>query len=420
MEQTTNYDVIIAGGGTAGTSAAVASARSGARTLLVERHGCLGGAASMRNVLTFCGLYTLSDPPHRAVGGIAMEVIDALKKLDAVTPPLRFRGVFSAFDPEALKFVLDELAEQAGVAVRFGSFVAGAIREDEWITEVKVADHSGFSKFRAKAFVDCTGDGDLAALGGASTRYGNEGSANLGTLGTRFGGVPKDITVTAQDISAAIANRGFPTGTVTKDRCVVVRLPISADLVVYLASVDFDPRDSLSLSRAETNARRQARSYLEAIRTIPGCEEAYLVSSGPEIGTRESRHLNGRHKLTWGEIEARKNFNDCIALGAWGAEWHDRENYSSSFDYPPERSAYQIPLGCLHSIDTSNLFCAGRLADGDRKAGAAIRVMGTAMATGQAAGIAAALVAQEAFSSKAVREQLHQGGALLDATEEMV
>jgi FAD dependent oxidoreductase len=420
MEPMTDYDVIVAGGGAAGTSAAVASARSGAKTLLLERHGCLGGAASVRNVLTFCGLYTLGDPPRRAVGGIAMEVIDALKKLDAVTPPLRFRGVFSAFDPEALKFVLDELAGQAGVAVRFGSFVAGAEREGDRITGISVADHSGVSKLRAKAFIDCTGDGDLAAHGGASTRYGNEGSANLGTLGTRFGGVSPDVTVTAQDISAAIARQEFPPGTVTKDRCVIVRLPISADLVVYLASVDYDPRDSLSLSRAETNARRQARYYLDALRTIPGCENAYLVSSGPEIGTRESRHLNCRHQLTWNEIEARKTFDDCIALGAWGAEWHDRETYASSFDYPPERSAYQIPLGCLHSIDTPNLFTAGRLADGDRKAGAAIRVMGTAMVTGQAAGIAAALMAQEAFSSDAVREQLRKGGALLDVAEEMV
>jgi len=408
------YDVIVAGGGTAGTAAAIASARAGAKTLLLERHGCLGGAATMRNVLTFCGLYTLGDPPQMAVGGIGAEVIDRLRARGAVTPPQRFRGVFAVFEPEALKRVFDEMTAEAGVEVRFGGFVTDAVRDGDRITGLSFADHGGKTTVQAGAFVDCTGEGDLAALGGASTRYGNADGVNLGTLGTRFGGIPKDVTVTADQIASAIAAQGFAPGTVTKDRCVIVRLPISGDMVLYLASVDYDPRDGASLSRAEADARRQAWAYLDAVRTIPGCEDAYLASTGPEIGTRESRHLNCRHQLTWGEIAARKRFDDCIALGAWGAEWHDRASFVSSFDYPPEKSAYQIPLSCLHSVDTPNLFCAGRLADGDRKAGAAIRVMGTAMATGQAAGTAAALTAQDRFAPEVVRDSLRASGALLD------
>ena len=410
-----DYDVIVAGGGTAGTAAAIASARAGARTLLLERHGCLGGAATLRNVLTFCGLYTLGETPQMAVGGIGAEVIDRLRARGAVTPPQRFRGVFAVFEPEALKLVFDEMATEAGVDLRFGAFVTEAAREGDRIAGATFAGHGGQTRVAAKAFVDCTGEGDLAAFGGASTRYGNADGVNLGTLGTRFGGIPKDVAVTADQIAAAIAAQGFATGTVTKDRCVIVRLPLSGDMVLYLASADYDPRNALSLSRAEVEVRRQAWAYLDAIRTIPGCENAYLASSGPEIGTRESRHLNCRHRLTWDEIAERKRFDDCIALGAWGAEWHDRSDFKSSFDYPPEKSAYQIPLGCLHSADTPNLFCAGRLVDGDRKAGAAIRVMGTAMATGQAAGIAAALEAEGAFSPEAVREALREAGALLEA-----
>jgi len=409
-----DYDVIVAGGGMAGTTAAIASARAGARTLLLERHGCLGGAGSIRNVLTFCGLYTLGDPPRRAVGGISNEITAALQKLNAITPPLRFRGVFTAFDPEALKFVLDELTAEADVTVRFGSFICGATRDGDTLTAVTVADHSGFATFRAKAFIDCTGDGDLAANGEASWRYGNDGHVNMGTLGTRFGGIPKSLEVAAADVTAAITATDFPPDTITKDRCVTVRLPLSSDMVVYLASADYDPLDSLSLSHAEADTRRQAQAYLGAVQSIPGCENAYLASSGPEIGTRESRHLNCRHQLTWDDIECRRSFDDCIALGAWGAEWHDRKTYVSSFDFPPDRSTYQIPLASLHSVDTPNLFCAGRLADADRKAGAAIRVMGTAMATGQAAGIAAALTADERFSTDAVCSELSANGALLD------
>ena len=411
------YDVIVAGGGSAGVAAAVAGARSGAKTLLVERYGCLGGAATMRNVVTYCGLYTLGDPPRRAVRGIADEVTHGLKQYGAITDPIRHRGVYVVFEPEAVKLVLDRLAGEAGVDVMHGAFVTGAARDGGAMTSVTVAGHDGLTTYGARAFVDCTGDGDLAALGGAGTRYGNGADVNLGTLGTRFGGIPREVQVTALDVAKAVADKGFAPGEVTKDRSVVARLPVSGDMVIYVASADYDPRDAKSMTEAEIYGRRQAWAYLEALRTIPGCEGAYLVATGPEFGTRESRHLTCRTQLTWADVEARRSFGDTIALGAWGAEWHDRGDYTSSFEYAPDKSTYEIPLGCLHSADTPNLFCAGRLADGDRMAGAAIRVMGTAMATGQAAGVAAALTAQGSFDPDAVRVRLRKDGAILDAAD---
>jgi hypothetical protein len=186
-------------------------------------------------------------------------------------------------------------------------------------------------------------------------------------------------------------------------------------MCLYVASADCDPRDFASVSRAEASGRRQAQRYLEAIRSIPGCENAYLVATGPEFGTRESRHINARQQLTWHDIETRRQFDDCIALGAWGAEWHDRATFESTLDIPADGTAYQIPLGCLLSADTENLIAAGRVADGDRKAGAAIRVMGTALASGQAAGVAAAGYAKDrAIDTKSVRRALLAQGALLE------
>jgi hypothetical protein len=120
-------------------------------------------------------------------------------------------------------------------------------------------------------------------------------------------------------------------------------------------------------------------------------------------------------QLTWQDVVAGRRRDDGIALGAWGVEWHDRTTFESTFVYPPDNSAYEIPLGCLMSVDTPNLFAAGRTADGDQKAGASLRVMGTAFATGQAAGVAAAhLATKGCIDIAAVRRVLLAQGALIE------
>ncbi|MFT6302325.1 MAG: hypothetical protein ACJAY2_001510, partial [Pseudomonadales bacterium] len=264
------YDVIIAGGGSAGVAAAIASAESGARTLLIEKYNCLGGASTMRNVITYCGLYSLGDTPKIVVGGVAARVLSELTRRNAVTGPHRHRGVYVVFDPETVKLVLDNLCQQAGVNVIMGSLVTGAARQDDCVTSVTVADHGGQQTYQATAFVDCTGEGDLLVQSGADTRYGNSGHVNLGTLSTRFGGIPADVDVGILDIASAVKRLGADSGHLTKDRSVAPRLPFSHDLVCYLASADYDPRDAASMTAAEQDGRRQAWLYLDAIRTIPG------------------------------------------------------------------------------------------------------------------------------------------------------
>jgi hypothetical protein len=225
-----------------------------------------------------------------------------------------------------------------------------------------------------------------------------------------------DIQVSADLIVQAVgAARARGLGPITKDRSVVARLPGSGDVVCYLASADYDPRDNASLSRAEMLGREQAWVYLEILRSIPGCEQAYLVSSGPDFGTRESRHINSVRQLTWQDVTNQASQPDTIALGAWGVEWHDRNTFASTMQLPPNGGAYDIPLRCLISADTANLFAAGRTADGDKQAGASMRVMGTAFATGQAAGVAAANLADSGVvDSTDIRKTLTAQGALLD------
>jgi len=415
------YDVAVVGGGSAGTAAAIAAARCGARTILLERGSCLGGASTLRNVLTYCGLYTLADEPKRAVMGVAEEVMQGLRRLGAVTGPQRHRGVFVVFDPEAVKLVLDQLAADAGVTVLLNAFVCGATREDGRIVDVSWQDHGGRHTVAAHAFVDASGEGDLAAFAGAATRYGNDGAVNLGTLATRFGGIPRDVVVTADQLTAAVhAARAAGRGPFSKDRSVLTRLPISGDVVCYLASEDYDPRDAASQSAAERRGRQQAWAYLDIIRSLPGCANAYLASTGPEFGTREARHIEAAYRLPWQDVVEGRRQPDGIALGAWGVEWHDRKTMQSSFIYPPDKTAYEIPLRCLTAKDTPNLFAAGRVVDADREAGASLRVMGTAFATGQAAGVAAALLADQGkVDGDRVRRILREQGALI-ATGDVV
>ena len=160
--------------------------------------------------------------------------------------------------------------------------------------------------------------------------------------------------------------------------------------------------------------RRQAWAYLDVIRRIPGHANAYLVSTGPEFGTRESRHIEAVYQVTAEDLRTGARFADCIALGAWASEFHDAATLESSFERPG-RETYDIPLRALMSRDVANLFAAGRTVDGDRIAGASMRVMGTAFAIGHAAGVAAAhLAAQGSVSADAVRTALLAQDALLD------
>ncbi len=401
-------------------AAAVAAAQAGASVALLERAAYLGGAATHSNVLTYCGIWTQADPAVQIVRGVGESVLREIDALGGDASPIRTPSnvVIALLDPEIVKLALDNVCERAGVDVMLHATLTGAHSAADGIAWVDAYDHGGTSTIAAGAFVDASGDADLASLSGAAVRYGGtDGAAQNGTLVVRFGGIADDADTSRAAWERAVhAAKARGADALTKEHGLVIRIPGSNDVLAYLADEDYDVRDVRSHAAAERHGRRQAWQLLAAIKTLPGHERAYIVQTGPTIGTRESRHIVARHQLTEADVVGGAHFPDGVALGGWPVEHHPGAGLPNKWIRIKDEGAYEIPLRTLRSTTHANLFSAGRTIDADMYAFASLRVMGTAFATGQAAGVAAAQTARDGGTdAELVRVELVRQGALIAA-----
>jgi hypothetical protein len=410
------YDVVVVGGGAGGIGAAVGAAWSGARVLLVEQYPFLGGAATISSVLTFCGFF--DQRGERVVAGVGEQVLRRLRDHGAYEEKtMGWTGNrIVLLDTEATKLACDAVTADAGVDVRLHTTLIGARRDDGRVTEIELHHRGGREHVAAPAFVDASGDGALLAAAGAAVRVEPVERRQTSTLVCRFGGVAEDADLSRDGLRAAIAAYRESSGVeLARDYGIAVHLPLTREVIALLVDEQVDALDAAALSRDEAGARRQAWQYLDALRKhLAGWSDAYLIETGPQMGIRESRHLVGRETVTASDVlAARKRPDSSVARCGWPIEDHAGPGVTR---YTPlaDRGWYDVPYGAICSADTDNVWAVGRLTSSDAQAYASVRVMGTAFATGHAAGVAAAHYAERnRHDLTHVRAELLRQGAIV-------
>jgi len=419
------FDVVVIGSGSAGSSAAISAARLGARTLLVDRMGFMGGISTA--VLdTFYAFYTPGEDPRRVVGGLGYEVVQGLMAAGAAfeRPNTYGAGAGITYDPEVLKVTWEQLADEAGVAVLLHTWATGVRLKDEAIRGVRLWNKGGESWVDGEVIVDASGDADICAMAGV--QYDDPASSEqIQSLSTVFRLANVDVArasaVPKSEMWAAMA-AGAASGQYRLPRIEGSwhRTPHAGVVMALMTRVpNVDATDPVQLTRAEIDGRRQAFEYYRFLREqIPGFESAVLTSTSPAIGIRESRRVHGDHQLTRDDVLMARRFGDEIALCGAPVEDH-HAGADTRWQYVGGKGVYGIPYRCLLPRGVEGLLVAGRCFSATHDAHASARSMGTCMAMGQAAGTAAALAAQlrrtpRELDVATLRERLAADGALFE------
>lgn len=442
-----DYDVIVCGGGPAGVTAALAAARNGAHTLLIERYGFVGGSSTAALVYPWMTFHTARG--EQVIGGIAQELVDRLIERGASPGHLRdtigFVHTLTPFDPEAYKALADELLAAAGVELLYHTQITGVAVDGTQIEGLRLWNKSGAHSLTARIYIDSTGDGDIAAAAGVPFVLGRraDGRTQPMTMNFVMGGV---------DLEAVIAYmrahpEDFHAGSLIDE---LDRLPLTGvsgffsawqrhappnvprDRVLFFVGLrpdevrvntsrilDRDGTNAWDLAAAEREGRQQVRALVEFCRAhLPGFAQSYLSHTPTQVGVRETRHIHGRYTLTGADVVAARRFPDAIARSGYPIDIHDPGGAALESRDIAGGDAYDIPFRCLLPVGIDNLLLNGRCISTTHTAFSSARLTPSCMAIGQAAGTAAALALRRrcpptALAIEELQAHLRRQGALL-------
>lgn len=449
LEIADRYDVIVAGGGVAGVAAAVSSARLGAKTLLVERYGFLGGLGTAGLVNPFMSSHSATGEP--LIGGFYAELCERMRNMG---------GMFGrAFDPEAMKFQTQEMLLEAGASLLLHSWVAGCVVDSNRLVGLRVLTKSGPREIMGSVIVDATGDADVAAMSGTPYELGSpqHGMTQAMTLMFTIGGVQIEKSLryamenpdqmrfpkprTDDDIARLLKNAVGVAGfykevdearekgefPLPQDMVFFIAMPTPGQVVVNTTHIGgVDGTRSEDLTDAEIEGRRQTIALINFFRKyVPGFEDSYLIQTATQIGVRETRRIVGEYVFSADDVVSARKFPDAIMRSAYPVDIHSptgkgyaREDDNKPSAAPPPGDWYEVPYRCLVPLKIENLLVAGRCISATHEGQAAVRIMPNCMALGEAAGTAAALSVKDGVSPRRLdaailRERLLAHGAII-------
>ena len=435
------FDVVVIGGGPSGIAASVSAARHGARVLLVERYGFLGGMGTAGGVTNSAGLYGRKDGEMRqVVHGVVDELLERIAALGGLNDPqdgMQGRIRVRSYDVSAFKCAADQLLVGANVKLLLHAWAAAVVMQGARITALLVETKSGRQAIRAHSFIDCSGDADVANFAGVPFELGDGlGSGLYPTTMFRVGHVDaqpalaavgdfKAInTLMAQAQARQPGRYNFPReGAILRPQKNPAEWRANVTQISNASGTAMDATDARQLTAGELEGRRQIADYFNFMRNeLPGFAHSAIVDIAAQIGVRETRRIKGLYALSGEDILSSAQFEDAIGINAWPMElhaagridWHFPRNWEATTG----RVYNDLPWRMLVPVNVDNLLVAGRCASMTHEGQSAARVSGGCFVMGQAAGTAAAqLSAGQAFRDvdvKLLQKRLKQDGVYFD------